>query len=164
MILTKPAQFLTELFRLKVGGQNPTIFGDAVLPVVDVGGMYGADLQLTTSSTSAAGALQRTQTGTVGTTSRYYGAGAVAGVGAAPGTQGQLTIGYRSVGSTAFFPLFPTMVWTPFAGRSYWNGGLFDQPLIAPGGAQFEARFMGDAGGADHTVSLVLFLDDPLRA
>jgi hypothetical protein len=163
--LQKAPQFLMDLFRLRTTGHQPIEFGELVLPIVDVGVMYGADLQATSTTNSAAGALPRNVIATIGTSSRYLGIAGSWTVGAAAGTQAQLTVGVAlPTVNAAFFPLFSTLIVTPQATRTYFVGGILPYPLTLPAGAAILMRAFGDAAGADHVASLSLYLEDPLRS
>jgi len=163
--LFKAPQFLLDLFRLRTEGLLPTVFGESVQPTVDVATMYGSDLTVTSSSSSAAGALPRNVVANVGYSTRYLGIAGEAVIGAAGGTQLRLTVGVAvpSVAAT-FYPLFPTLILTnPVAGGSYFVGGVLPFPLVLPAGTALLLRMFGDAAGADHVASLKLYLEDPLR-
>jgi hypothetical protein len=165
MNLQKVPAFLLDLFRLRTTGQLPTAFGDTVVPTVDVSSMYGSDMQVTSSSSGAAGALPRNVVaGPVGYATRYLGLAGEAVMGAAAGTQLRLTIGVAvpTVGQQ-FFPLFSTLITAPQAGGSYMVGGLLPYPVVFPPGTALLLRMFGDAAGADHVASLKLFIEDPLR-
>lgn len=164
MNLQKAPQFLLDLFRLRNTGLLPTKFGEEVAPSVDVAGMYGSDMQVTSSSSSAAGALPRNVIATVGYSTRYLGLAGEAVMGAAGGTQLRLTVGVGVPSiAQAFFPLFSTYIVAPQAGGSYMVGGVLPFPLVLPAGTSLLLRMFGDAAGADHVASLKLYLEDPLR-
>jgi len=163
--LHKAPQFLLDLFRLKTTGQQPNLFADAVSPIVEVGCMYGADMQFTGSNAPAAGALPRNTTSAIGSTSRYLGIGCAVNVGAAAGTQMQVYVGVSlpSTVSGAFFSIFSAS-FVPQATRTYYFGGLLPFPLTLPAGAGIRCTVTGDAGGADHQIVLLTYLEDPTRA
>lgn len=163
MNLQKAPAVLLDWFRLKTQGQNPTQFGDAVLPVVDVGSLYGAEMQAIGGSNSAAGAFPRLLTAVIGTASRYLGVAGSVTMGAAAGTQVRISVGVRIPRNAALFPLFDTYVAVPQAGRVYYAGGQLPYPIILPAQSQVEVLVDGDAGGADHVSGLLLYLEDPLR-
>ena len=165
MNLQKAPNFLLDLFRLRTTGQQPSAFGDTVIPVAVVDGMYGSAMQITSSVNGAVGALPRTQSiADIGESARYFGAAASIVVGAAAGTQMQATIFLQSPSQGSnVFPLFETKIWTPMIGKTYYFGGLFPAPLTLTDGAAIQAVVAGDAGGADHSISMYVYLEDPRR-
>lgn len=164
--LHKSPQFLLDLFRLKTVGGSPYAFGETVQPGVDVTSFYGADIQLSSSLVSAAGALPRTATFTVVNPARYLAVATECTLGAAPGTTLRLGVFYRSNSVSVAVPLF----WEVFTGApplvantGILVGGMLATPIVAPAGAVFFASASGNAGGADHVVDLRFLSEDPLR-
>jgi hypothetical protein len=159
--LQKAPSFLLDLFRLKTTGFSPTQFADAVVPTTDVSSMYGAEMQVTGASNGSAGAFPRSQSAFTGVASRYWGLAGSVIVGAAAGTQIQLTIGVTFPRAGNFFPIASTLIITPQALRTYYVGGLFPcGPIVLPPGGSITVIAAGDAAGADHNTSLFTYLED----
>lgn len=159
MNLVKAPLGLLEFFRLKQNGRNPDKFADAVAPVVDISGFYGADSWIGGGGTSAPGALQRTFTeGTIAAARRYMTVRCLLTLGAAGGTWATARV-YLVVPSGGTATLFT------IAHRTFGNTetiataelgvcAVFPAGLVLPPGHQIIAVARGNAGGADHTVDL----------
>lgn len=161
--LHKAPQFLLDLFRLRTTGGQPYNFGDTVLPTVDVTSMYGAPMQLTSSTAATIGAMGLSNTFNVANVARYHGVAAELTQGANAGTWCRIVISYRHSPSSVAFPLFMGNTFVPRASQAMTFGGLFPQPLVAPPGSVFLVYAIGDATGVDHALDLRLFSEDILR-
>jgi hypothetical protein len=155
---------LLELFRLKSGGVGPTQFGDAVIPTVEVGELYGAEQLCCNVSQSAAAAMPITVTETIGANAgnkgpiRLHGVGAHCTIGAAAGTWAQLSVLIQMPaqgGTPVVYCPLASLQFTPRIGQSFYLGiPPLPRPLMIRNGIQLLAQLTGDAVGADHVVAL----------
>jgi len=163
--LQKAPAGLLELFRLKFGGVGPPLFGRAVLPVVEVGEHYGADLLFGGQGDDTAGALPRVSSETLGSTAGAY-PGPIAlhalsfgvVVGAAAGTWMEATAGLTIIEPTGAPSVYVGLVaraFTPRAGAQFFaDAWIPPRPLIIRNGTILLATVAGDAAGADHRISV----------
>lgn len=163
--LQKAPSGLLELFRLKFGGVGPLKFGEAVFPVVEVGEHYGADILFCAQGDDTAGALPRTSTEIIGGTAGAYAGpiklhGITAGctIGAAAGTWAEMHAGITIIeptGAPAVFVPLTSRSFTPRAANSFFlTAWAPPRPIVIRNGVTFVAQLLGDAGGADHRVSV----------
>lgn len=167
--LHKSPRGLLELFRLRTLGRQPDRFGDTVVPVVEVGEFYAADLKLVSTpalTTGAIGGAGMSSTLTLTGPIRVHAAGAVVVCGAAAMTNVTVTVevlrqspaGPPTLGCPLVSYFFPAInagarvgVGVPI-GRSW---------VLLPGAAMgIIARISGTAAGADHTVQASTLIDN----
>jgi hypothetical protein len=154
--LHKSPKGLLELFRLRTLGAQPSQFGEAIAPVVDVDEFYSSDL-LRTELSNVTGALAPLQIAiTLTEPTKLYGLTAAFIMGAAGGT-------VLTVAISMNLPALASPAWL-LAGEQFQAAALapaslypvavlFPRPLIAPAGTQIIAQAFGNAAGADHQIN-----------
>lgn len=161
MPLQKAPKGLLELFRLRDGGRQPTMFGDVVEPSADVKDFYAADLLTTTTGAPTVGALTNlTETLVLGVAARVRGLGGQLTVGAAAVTAGGfLEVGWfiptqgqpsMSMGSMSFGVALPA--------QNIGYGVPLD--IVLPAGSVIYSRAGGTAAGVDHSLLVMALIEN----
>lgn len=161
MPLQKTPKGVLETFRLRDGGRNPTKFGDVVQPSTDVGDHYAADLLTGTAGAPQVGALTNLfEQLTLTIHARIRAIGARLTVGAAPVTAGGiLSVGWQMpLTGTPAFPVQQATYGVALAGQIVDCGTPLD--IVVPAGTIFYALAGGTAAGADHSLQLVLLIEN----
>lgn len=147
---------LLELLRMKQGGKQPVLFGEQVVPVVNVTPFYGADL-LKTGLTGAAAVgavtspLTATEDVTVGP-NLLTSVGCQFVNGAAAGASLTLQWGFQVPGSASPQAPLGAISVVSYANGVFNVGSALPYPLIIPPGTRLWARATGNAVGADHSL------------
>jgi hypothetical protein len=156
--LQKSPSGLLELFELRTQGRAPTVFSDSVGVTIDALNFYGADRIFTADTAGAAGAISQTLTVPTTFPRIFLGFSAQLTLGAAPGTWATIRLGIRAPGGgSALFLLAQTTIsGAPplVAGEFYEAVGMMPAPTLLPAGCAIVARSSGDAGGADHVLTV----------
>jgi hypothetical protein len=154
--LHKVPRGLLDLLRARTLGRNPDELGNVVTSIVDATSMYGSDLQVVASDALAAGAINRTITGSATFPGRLLAIGGQIVMGAAAGTFLRLRISYSPGPSFLAVPLIEQTYTAPALvnGSTYTTGILLPSPLVFAPGAQFTFSTIGDAAGADHVPTM----------
>lgn len=153
MPLQKSPKGLLQLFRLRDGGQQPTLFGNCVEPSADVRDFYAADLLTNTNGAPTVGGPPNlTETLVLGVDARVRALGAQLTVGAAAFTAGlYLEWGYIVGGAAApAITVGSAFLGVAVAGAIIGAGTPLD--IVLPAGTTFFARVNGTAAGADHSL------------
>lgn len=166
--LHKSPRGLLELFRLRTLGRQPDQFGDTVVPVVEAGEFYAADLKLISTATATTGAIggagmsnTLTLTGPI----RLHAAGAVVICGAAAMTNVTITVELlrqNAAGTVLGCPLgcyfFPAIN----AGARIGVGVPIARSWVLLPGASMAVivRISGTAAGADHSIQPSTLIDN----
>jgi len=154
--LHKVPRGLLDLIRGRTLGLNPSELSSVVLAAIDATSMYGSDLQVVASDALAAGAINRTITGSSTFPGRLLAIGGQIVMGAAAGTFLRLRISYSPGPSFLAVPLIEQTYTAPalVAGSVFTTGIQLPSPLVFPSGAQFTFSTIGDAAGADHVPTM----------
>lgn len=153
--LQKAPRGLLELLRLKTLGEQPNAFDRTVSPSIDITDFYANDVQQTFNVNNALAALPQTLTQPVTEPIRVLAMAAEMTLGAAAGTRLQVRVGVRSPQNTSTVWFASENVTAGLAaGLSYVAVGILSGPMVIPPGWTLVAHAVGDAGGADHQLSL----------
>lgn len=156
--LSKPPVGLLELMRLKVGGKQPTLFSETVVPVLEVSDFYAADILLNTSGAPTVGALANLlETLTFTTALRVHAVCATLVIGAAPATNIHVSWGYSLSG--AEIGIGSQFIAQANAGAVLFCGSPFPG-LVLPASAILIARASGTAAGVDHSLDVTATVDN----
>lgn len=155
--LHKSPRGLLELFRLRTQGSNPPRFGGEVVPVVEVGGFYSADLIFASNAAATVGSLANlTTTLTLTADLRCHAVCGelVIGAAAATGVSGHVSLRIVTAGNTISAPL-GSQVWAaiPAGGRVGFSAAL-PYPLMLRAGVALRAVVVGTAAGVDHSLTV----------
>ena len=160
--LQKSPRGLLELMRLRTLGEQPRLFSEQVMPVIESNPFYGADLLQVLSPTANVGAiLNLASTQTMLNASGLRGLGAFLTIGAAPATNVTLmwsvVIGDPTGATEA-------SLGSQFIAQAPATAALFcglPLPLLVlPPGTLCRCRVVGTAAGADHALRVTVLFED----
>lgn len=152
--LHKVPRGLLEVIRARSLGFNPDGLEQAVRATLNATPMYGSDLQVVATSSTAAGAVSQTLTGTAQFPGRLLAMSGELVFGASAGTVIRLYLAYSP--GPSFQPVYVAdRHIIPTVGATFPQRVtvLFPEPIVFAAGAQFIFTSQGDAGGADHVLT-----------
>lgn len=150
---------LLELYRLRTLGHAPNEFSDTVIPTVESLEAYAAPEMQTVSTTPNIGAINAGRIASIITVANFtwlWGIGANITMGAAAGTWLLIEVGVMIGQSQSLMTIASWDQRSPGATFSTSAGVLLPKPLVLRAGSQLYARVSGDAGGADHSLAVVI--------
>lgn len=155
MKLQKIPKGLLELFRLRHTGEMPDDFGKMVLPVIDTGPFYAADILIPASSAATVGALLPSllEEFTITTALGMRSLGGQLVIGAAAATNISFAWGILIPGAPVRCTLGSYFVAQAAIGAVIEFGSTFDR-IVVPSGATLYVRATGTAAGADHDLQI----------
>lgn len=159
--IQRVARSLNRLLNIQ-GGVGPLELNTTVVPIVDVQRMYDSDaLQTSGGTASGAGAINGAGAGLTSSSTAInefmwiYSLGGILTLGAAPGTNVTWTVNIRIPSTGTDAPVGSGQLATHVAAESIRFGVFFGTPLLLRSGSSWSALVHGDAGGADHNLTVV---------
>ena len=143
---------LGSFFRI-FGGVGPVELNDKINGSVDLTDMYGSSLLQVTNDAAGAGIISRVVAGVAQAPGRLLHMSGVAVLGAAAGTFLKVSLLFAPNGATPPATVGSTIITVGLvAAATVRFGAPLTKPIVFNPGAFLQVEFVGDAGGADHTL------------